>query len=58
MITEVPIKNGKVLLALTQYIVFMDQKVKTVEIIPVGQVKNIIPIPKEKSKENKEKREK
>ncbi len=43
-------KKGRVLFALSQYIVFLDQKTKMVEIIPVGQVKNIIPIPKEKRK--------
>ncbi len=53
MTIEAPSKSGRVLLALTQYIVFLEQKTKTIQIIPVGQVKNIITIPKNKSKEKK-----
>lgn len=53
MTSEVSNKKGRVLFALSQYIVFLEQKTKTVDIIPVGQVKNIITIPKNKSKEKK-----
>jgi hypothetical protein len=53
MTSKEPIKSGRVLFALSQYIVFLEQKTKTVDIIPVGQVKNIITIPKNKSKEKK-----
>lgn len=48
-------KKGRVLFALSQYVVFLEQKTEMIEIIPVGQVKNIIPIPKNKSKEAKKK---
>lgn len=53
MTSEAFNKKGRVLFALSQYIVFLEQKTKIVDIIPVGQVKNIIPIPKNKSKEKK-----
>ncbi len=56
MTIEAPSKSGRVLLALSQYIVFLEQKTKTVDIIPVSQVKNIIPITKNKSKEAKKER--
>jgi hypothetical protein len=56
MTSEASNKKGRVLLALSQYIVFLEQKTKTVDIIPVGQVKNIITIPKNKSKEKKNKK--
>ncbi len=55
MTSEASNKKGRVLFALSQYIVFLEQKTKTVDIIPVGQVKNIITIPKNKSKEKKNK---
>jgi hypothetical protein len=51
MTSKEPNKNGRVLFALSQYIVFLEKKTKTVDIIPIGQVKNIITIPKNKSKE-------
>lgn len=57
MAIESPNKEGRVLFALSQYIVFLERKTKTVEIIPVGQVKDIILIPKSKSKEKKQKKE-
>ena len=41
-------KKGRLLFALSQYVVFLEQKAQMVEIIPVSQVKTIIPIPKEK----------
>jgi hypothetical protein len=56
MTTEAPSKSGRVLLALSQYIVFLEQKTKMIEIIPIGQVKDIIPITKNKSKEAKKKK--
>jgi hypothetical protein len=56
MTSEASNKKGRVLFALTQYIVFLEQKTKMVEIIPVGQVKNIIPIPEDKGKAKKNKK--
>ena len=53
MTSEASNKKGRVLFALSQYVVFLEQKTVMIEIIPVGQVKNIIPIPKNKSKEKK-----
>ena len=53
MTSEEPMKRGKVLFAFSQYIVFLEQKTKTVDIIPVGQVKNIINL-NDKSKTNKQ----
>lgn len=50
-------KKGRVLFALSQYIVFLEQKTKMIEIIPVGQVKDIIPIPEDKGKEKKNKKQ-
>ncbi len=55
MTSEKTNKKGRVLFALSQYVVFLEQKTEMIEIIPVGQVKNIIPIPKNKSKEAKKK---
>lgn len=43
-------KKGNILFALSQYVIFLDQKTKMVEIIPIGQVKNIIPIAEENKK--------
>ena len=57
MITEAPNKEGSVLFALSQYIVFLEQKTKTVEIIPINQVKDIILIPEDKSKKEKKKKQ-
>lgn len=56
MIIESPSKEGRILFALSQYIVFLERQTKTVEIIPVGQVKDIILIPKNESKEKKQKK--
>ena len=56
MTIETPSKRGRVLFALSQYIVFLEQKTKLVEIVPVSQVKTIISIPKQKSKEKKNKK--
>lgn len=50
-------KKGRVLFALSQYVVFLEQKTKKIEIIPVGQVKDIIPIPEDKGKEKKNKKQ-
>ena len=55
MTSEASNKKGRVLFALSQYVVFLEQKTKMVDIIPVGQVKNISTIPKNKSKEKKNK---